>query len=232
MIKFDIKNALTGEVQFTAEIDCAEDADEGVKLGFAVVSGLKLGANLVGADLRGADLRGAYIADANLTGANLDGADLRVASLNRANLVGAKLEGADLTGANLTGANLEGAKLEGANLEGANLAGAKLEGANLYRANLYRAKLEGANLEWADINGVNGVNDYIKCIQIDVYPITYTDKILQIGCERHTLDEWRGFDDERIIQMEGKKALKFWRKYKDWVFQTIELCPAKPMNAE
>jgi len=32
--------------------------------------------------------------------------------------------------------------------------------------------------------------------------------------------------------MDGKTALKFWRKYKDWIFQTIELCPANPTKQE
>ena len=88
-----------------------------------------------------------------------------------------------------------------------------------------------ANLGGADLSGVSGINDWIKCIQIDTYPITYTAEILQIGCESHPLDEWREFDDERIIRMDGKKALQFWRKYKDWIFQTIELCPARPTGA-
>ena len=33
---------------------------------------------------------------------------------------------------------------------------------------------------------------------------------------------------QHTMKMDGKAALRFWRKYKDWIFQTIELCPAKP----
>ena len=116
------------------------------------------------------------------------------------------------------GADLSRTNLYGANLSGADLSGADLSGANLSRANLYHA----------DLYGANGVNDYLKCIQIDQYPITYTSDALQIGCERHAISDWADFDDHRIAEMDGKDALKFWRKYKDWIFQTIELCPAKP----
>lgn len=58
------------------------------------------------------------------------------------------------------------------------------------------------------------------------YPITYTSKYLQIGCERHDISEWLEFSDERILGMNGKRALRFWRKYKDFIFQAIELAPA------
>ena len=67
MIKFDVKNGFTGEVQFTAEIDCKEDAPQPIKLGLAVQWAIKTYSNLVGASLAGA----------NLAGANLDGAKWR-----------------------------------------------------------------------------------------------------------------------------------------------------------
>ena len=154
---------------------------------------------------------------ANLYGANLEGANLYDANLYDANLEGADLYDADLTGANLYDANLTRANLSWADLTYANLSGANLYGADLYGANL---------------SGANGVNDFIKCIQIETYPITYTDEVMQIGCEHHKITEWREFDNRRIAEMDGKCALKFWAKYKDWIFQTIELCPAKPTASE
>jgi hypothetical protein len=148
MIDFDVKNRFTGDVQFTAKIDCSEDDARSLKMGLAVKLALYNGVNLEWANLNGADLEG---------------------------------------------------------------------------ANLYGADLNGANLE-----GANGVNEYIKCVQIEAYPITYTADILQIGCQRHSIEDWRTFDSRRIAAMDGKGALKFWAKYKNWIFQTIELCPAKP----
>lgn len=94
------------------------------------------------------------------------------------------------------------------------------------------ASLDWASLDGASLNGANGVNDWVKCIQIEQYPICYTDTVIQIGCERHLISEWAEFDDKRIAEMNGKDALKFWRKYKTWIFQTIELCPAKPTQRE
>lgn len=56
MINFDVHNAWTGAVQFTAEIDCAEDAPRGWKLRLAVewveawgaASGVDVGAVVAG----------------------------------------------------------------------------------------------------------------------------------------------------------------------------------------
>ena len=203
MIKFDVFNRFSGAVQFTAEIEASDEDLSSVKLGLAVRWAVKNGANLSGADLSGASL---YRAD--LSGANLSGANLSCATLYRA----------DLSRATVSHANLSGTYLSGADLYGANLYGADLYGADLSRANLYGANLSGANC----------LNDYLKCIQIDQYPITYTSDALQIGCERHAISDWADFDDHRIAQMDGKDALKFWRKYKAWIFQTIEMCPAKP----
>ncbi len=121
-----------------------------------------------------------------------------------------------------------GANLYGANLSRANLYGANLDGASLSRASLSRANLYGANLSRASLDGASGVNEFIKCIQIDTYPVTYTAEVIQIGCQRHTHQEWAEFTDAEIRAMDGKKALEWWTKYKTWLFQTIQMCPAAP----
>ena len=66
-IKFDVTNRWTGAVQFTATIECADDAPLSIKLGLAVKWAL-------GSD---ADLRDAYLSGANLSGANLSGAKIK-----------------------------------------------------------------------------------------------------------------------------------------------------------
>ena len=121
---FDIKNRWSGQVQFSAEIDCDINAETGIKVGLAVKLAVKTGASLVGANL----------ARASLARANLD----------RANLDGANLVGANLVGANLVGANLARANLARASLDGANLARASLDGANLDNDE----KLIGENPIW------------------------------------------------------------------------------------
>ena len=150
------------------------------------------------------------------------------ADLAGANLAHAYLARADLAGANLAHAYLAGADLAGANLAGADLAGAYLAGAKLAGADLAGADLAHADLAGAYLNGITGLNDWIKCIQIEDWPISYTSEIMQIGCQRHPLDAWRNFSDAEIRAMDGRKALAFWTKWKEWIFQTIEMAPAKP----
>jgi len=232
-MKFDINNRYTNEVQFTAEIKCSEDAPRSIKIGIAVKLAVKTGANLInanlnGANLYGANLYGANLYNASLINANLNGASLINANLNGASLINASLSGANLNGASLINANLYGANLYGANLYGANISGANLINANLYGANLYGANLYGANISGANLYGATGLNNYIKCIQIEKYAICYTAEVMQIGCQSHTIAEWSGFSDAQIRAMDGKEALEWWTKYKAWIFQTIELCPATP----
>ena len=147
---------------------------------------------------------------------------------NNADLNNADLRNADLRNAYLRNADLRNADLRNADLRNANLSDANLWNADLWNANLRNANLWNADLRNADLRNASGLNDYVKCIQIDTYAIAYTSDVMQIGCERHTISEWAEFDDKRILEMDGKTALKWWRKYKSWIFQTIELRPAKP----
>jgi len=43
-----------------------------------------------------------------------------------------------------------------------------------------------------------------------------------IGCEHHRAHEWLSFSDERIIRMDGRDALKWWRKNKSLVFSFLD----------
>ena len=107
-----------------------------------------------------------------------------------------------------------------ANLRGANLRGANLRGANLYGSNLRYADLRGANLY-----GVFGNMKHVKSLQIEQYYITYTSKIIQIGCQSHTIEEWRNFTNKSILEMDGKRALEWWNKWKPIIMQIIEMSP-------
>ena len=153
---------------------------------------------------------------------------VKVAVKARASLCDADLRGADLRGASLRDADLFDANLRGANLFDADLRDANLRGANLRGANLRGANLRGANLRGADLRGVCGLNDWIKNIQIEDWPISYTSEIMQIGCQRHPLDAWRNFSDAEIRAMDGRKALTFWHKWRETIFKIIEMAPAQP----
>ena len=135
----------------------------------------------------------------------------------RANLSSASLIGADLSGAHLCSANLSDANLSGANLRDANFCGANLSGASL----------NYANLNYANLYDALGNMKQIKTIYLEAYHINYTKDVIQIGCENHSIEDWISFDDKRILEMDGKTALTFWREYKDFIFTTIELIPAE-----
>ena len=82
MLKFDVFNRFSGKVQFTAEIDCDEDAERGWKLRLAILWAIKTKTNLRCSNLRGSDLsysnlRGSDLSGSNLRGSNLRGSDLR-----------------------------------------------------------------------------------------------------------------------------------------------------------
>jgi len=130
-------------------------------------------------------------------------------------------ERADLRDADLRGANLRGADLRDANLRGANLCDA-----NLCDADLRGANLRDADLRDADLRGLNGNLRHVKSIQTETYYITYTSKVIQIGCQRHTIEEWKNFNDETIREMDSK-ALDWWKKWKPILMQIIELAPCE-----
>lgn len=131
-------------------------------------------------------------------------------------------------GADLWGADLRYAYLGDADLMWANLRGADLGGANFRTAYIWGADFMGADLEDANLCGVHGLNPYVKSIQIDTYPITYTADVIQIECECHSHQEWAEFNDKRIMRMDGRRGLIWWREYKAWLFKTIEMFPAQP----
>ena len=72
----------------------------------------------------------------------------------------------------------------------------------------------------------------LKAFCSSVYPIVYTSEYLQIGCERHEIKDWREFNDERILRMDGKRALEFWQKWKSFIFTAIEIEPAIPTKTD
>ncbi|EBJ0402655.1 pentapeptide repeat-containing protein [Salmonella enterica] len=129
---------------------------------------------------------------------------------SRADLRGANLRGADLCGADLRGADLCGADLRGANLFGANLFGADLRGANLFGANLFGANLFGANLFGANLPDLTFV------ILGEKYFISITNgEYVRAGCQNHTVEEWRKYSKQKIAEMDGRKALKFYPRLLD-----------------
>ncbi|MGH1470126.1 MAG: hypothetical protein ACRBCS_02975 [Cellvibrionaceae bacterium] len=101
------------------------------------------------------------------------------------------------------------------------------------QADLSYSKLRGSDLRGSRIWSTTGNRKEIKSIFVsEDYPITYTSDILQIGCGGYEIEEWWNFSDQSIIKMDGKKALKFWRKWKETLKMLIEKSPAKPTKTE
>ncbi len=98
--------------------------------------------------------------------------------------------------------------------------------ANLCDANLCDANLSGANL--CDANLCGGAKAYGYTftqapIQIfDKYIIEIWQGFMKIGCEKHTLAEWKAFSQKCIIEMDGKDAAVWWKKWKPALFALAE----------
>ena len=120
--------------------------------------------------------------------------------------------------------------------ERANLRGADLSGANLSSADLNSADLRDADLSSVDLSNVmlwNTIGNMreIKSLQLEKYPITYINNRLQIGCKNYSIEEWKNFTDDEIDYMDNR-ALEWWKKWKDYIFTTIEMSPATETGNE
>ncbi|EHU1953713.1 pentapeptide repeat-containing protein, partial [Acinetobacter baumannii] len=79
-----------------------------------------------------------------------------------------------------------------------------LYGANLYGANLYGAKASPLivyGLRWDVI--INGLGK------------------MRIGCQEHSVEDWKSFDDARITRMDSE-ALEFWNQYKSMLLNMCD----------
>ncbi|EAY9565147.1 hypothetical protein BA086_05640 [Salmonella enterica] len=102
-------------------------------------------------------------------------------------------------------ANLRDADLRDANLCDANLRDADLRGADLCDANLCGANLRGADLP-----------DLTFVILGEKYFIGITNgEYVRAGCQNHTVEEWRKYSKQKIAEMDGRKALKFYPRLLD-----------------
>ena len=99
-----------------------------------------------------------------------------------------------------------------------------LQGANLRGANLWGANLREANLRGADLNSTIGNMEEILSIQFEIWQITIdvNNKIMQIGCQNHSIEKWFEFNETEIDDM-GINALTWWYKYKEVLKSILEV---------
>ena len=127
---------------------------------------------------------------------------------------------------NLREADLRKADLSGADLIGANLSGADLIGADLRKANLREANLIGADLREAIIfDTIFFYEEKVSEIPMQIIGLTWTvfavGSYMKIGCQLHSIEEWKSFNDNTIQDM-APGALSFWKKNKGGILALVQ----------
>ena len=115
---------------------------------------------------------------------------------------------------------------ERANLWSANLRSADLRNADLRSANLRNADLRNADLRNADLRSA-----YLIYIVAPIWNIYINRETTSIGCETHTNEAWRDFDDDRIASMDSH-ALKWWKIHKPMVLAAMDAVMAQEEKHE
>jgi hypothetical protein len=63
----------------------------------------------------------------------------------------------------------------------------------------------------------------IKSFQFGIYTVVIYKDIITIGCEPHTIEEWKAFTDKEIAKMDEEiDAVAWWKLNKDIVIQLAE----------
>lgn len=174
--------------------------------------------NMSGLDLREADLSFSDLSCSDLSHSNLSKSDLRFS---------------DLSHSNLSCSDLSKSNLRFSDLSKSNLSKSNLISADLSHSNLRFSDLSCSDLRFSYLYNTTGDGKYIKSVHdFDEYRIIYTDDTLQIGCKSYSIDDWLSFTDREILEMDGKKALEFWRRNRNLIKKIIETNPALPTNEE
>ena len=93
---------------------------------------------------------------------------------------------------------------------------------------------EGIEAGWgieAEVKKVFGKNtDFYVPMQIH-WPTYILTDWMKIGCEFHTIDEWKSFTDEEICAMDSC-ALEFWRSNKDMLIGVHDTMKQRTQDSE
>ena len=206
--------------------------------------------NMGGADLYSFGLRGIDLSRAEMKGANLGCSDISFAKMRNAHFLGADLHNTDLTASdlshalltwvNLNSANMSGVRARGATINGADLrfscmmkadfsdadlSGSKLNSSDLRGSVLCGTNLFGVDLDDVRINQVMGNGNEILTLQTNLYTVTRTYKDMAIGCEQYPIEQWWGFPEYVIDEMD-RCALDWWREWKPILQEWVRLSPA------
>lgn len=68
---------------------------------------------------------------------------------------------------------------------------------------------------WVYGDKIEKENDLINITSnIGSYNITITPKHIKIGCQYHSKTAWFNFTDDKIVKMDGERAVKWWKTWK------------------
>lgn len=131
------------------------------------------------------------------------------------NLDGASFYDCDFRGANFLRASLRGVPvwacmMEEVELSLADLTNSHFNGCSMANANLFKTKLQGCS----------GNRMEIKSFMVsEFYPVTYTSRVVQVGCRQMSINAWTKVTVEQLGEMDGNVAKTFYTKYKDLLVQ-------------
>jgi hypothetical protein len=138
---------------------------------------------------------------------------------------------ADFRDADFRGADFSDANFRYSDFRGADFSGADFSGADFRYSDFRYSDFSNADFRDADFRGskhqykIGNMVEWHSML-LETYVIGFNSRILTIGCQQNTIKKWKEFTDTEISKMD-KGALEWWRKWKDFIFQAIELCEVK-----
>lgn len=155
----------------------------------------------------------------NMSGTSMVCVDLSYASMDSAVLTYARMANTIMDHTHLNNARMASARIVEGLMNQAQIYGADLSRARMIRTQVAGVLLAGANLTDMVMKDVILDGERISRTPIQLlgltWPVYITPQYMRIGCQRHKHEEWAGFDDARIQQMDLRQAPAFWRKHRD-----------------
>ncbi len=74
----------------------------------------------------------------------------------------------------------------------------------------------------ARVYGNARVSDRVINLIFKEYSCTLVKEYIAIGCQNHTYERWKNFNDYEIAKMDGPDGLQWWHKYKDIILSIWE----------
>jgi hypothetical protein len=167
-------------------------------------------------------LKGALKAKISFHSADFRGADFSDVDFRYSDFSYSDFSDSDFSGSNFCGSDFSYSDFRGADFRGSNFSGADFSRADFSRTDFCDSNFRGSDFSGSQHQYKIGNMREWKSMQLDTYMIGFNDSILTIGCQQNTIAEWKSMQDEKIKMMDAG-ALEWWKKWKDFIFQAIEL---------